>query len=81
MSGFENNVICTDAQRMQQVLLNFYSNALKFSSRGGHVDIKCMFVKESTYGMLRISVSDRGPGIKPEDKKKLFKMFGFLDTT
>ena len=26
-------------------------------------------------------MSDTGPGIKAEDQKKLFKMFGFLDTT
>jgi signal transduction histidine kinase len=31
--------------------------------------------------MIEISVRDSGIGIKPEDHKKLFKLFGFLDNT
>jgi len=31
--------------------------------------------------MLEISVRDQGIGIKKEDKKKLFQLFGFLDAT
>lgn len=31
--------------------------------------------------MIEISVSDTGPGIKSEDKSKLFKLFGFLEDT
>lgn len=31
--------------------------------------------------MLEVQVIDTGTGIKKEDKKKLFKLFGFLDTT
>lgn len=31
--------------------------------------------------MLQISVKDSGIGIKEEDQDKLFKMFGFLDST
>lgn len=33
------------------------------------------------YGMIQISVEDTGPGIKNEDKNKLFKLFGFLEDT
>ena len=33
------------------------------------------------YGMIQISVEDTGPGIKEEDKNKLFKLFGFLEDT
>jgi signal transduction histidine kinase len=31
--------------------------------------------------MLRVTVQDTGTGIKDEDKKKLFKLFGFLEET
>ena len=31
--------------------------------------------------MIEISVKDNGPGIKKEDKNKLFKLFGFLEDT
>lgn len=30
---------------------------------------------------MEVSVQDTGVGIKPQDQKKLFKLFGFLDTT
>ena len=39
------------------------------------------FEMSKGYGMIQISVQDTGPGIKNEDKNKLFKLFGFLEDT
>jgi signal transduction histidine kinase len=39
------------------------------------------FEMSKGYGMIQISVQDTGPGIKKEDKNKLFKLFGFLEDT
>ena len=38
-------------------------------------------IRNSKNGMIEIEVKDTGLGIKPEDHTKLFKLFGFLDTT
>ena len=40
-NGFDNEfTIKTDLKRMQQVLLNLYSNAIKFTKRNGNIIIK-----------------------------------------
>ena len=36
--------ICSDKQRIQQVILNLVSNALKFTDKGGSVKINCKMV-------------------------------------
>ena len=33
------------------------------------------------HGMIEVQVVDTGIGIKDEDQKKLFKLFGFIDST
>jgi len=46
------------------------------------VQIKVFLNKRlGDYGVIEIKVEDNGIGIKREDQKKLFKMFGFLDST
>ena len=74
-----NTVIVHDEMRIQQVLLNFQSNALKFTDKG-RVTIKTSIVEKEASGdrYLEISVIDTGIGIKEEDKPKLFKLFGYV---
>ena len=77
-------VIYTDEQRVMQVLLNLQSNALKFTQRGG-VTLKVEIVEEERRTekakYLKISVTDTGVGIPWEDQDKLFKLFGFVQST
>ena len=63
-------LIKTDKRRTEQVLVNFISNALKFTDRG-EIEIKIV-KKDQT---VEMSVRDNGIGIKKEDMDRLFKTF------
>lgn len=69
-------IVKTDEKRVMQVLLCLQSNALKFT-RKGSVTIEVSI--EDQY--LKISVVDTGIGIPIEDQEKLFKLFGFVQST
>jgi signal transduction histidine kinase len=60
----------SDVRRVKQIIMNFVSNALKFTKKG-KIEIKAVREKEK----IKIAVSDTGIGIRKEDKKKLFKQF------
>ncbi|MBB6184175.1 hybrid sensor histidine kinase/response regulator [Oleiagrimonas soli] len=63
-----------DALRIKQILLNLVNNALKFTERG-HVEMGMDWVD----GGLRITVSDTGPGIDDEDRRRLFQRYEQAD--
>ena len=73
----EENIIFSDDQRILQVVLNLLSNALKFTDEHGVITIACKVDSE----FVEISVSDTGIGISEQDQKKLFKLFGFLESS
>ena len=60
-----------DNIRIKQVLLNFLSNALKFTQTGGKISLSIEY-KE---GYLKCSVEDSGNGIHKENLDKIFKDF------
>lgn len=60
-----------DPGKIQQVLDNLVSNAIKFSPRGSRVSVRV----EPVEGGARIIVSDQGPGIGPERLATLFEPF------
>lgn len=62
-----------DAPRIEQVLDNLLSNALKFSPEGAV--IKLQMQPDPKAGVLQVSVSDAGPGIAPEDLPHIFERF------
>jgi signal transduction histidine kinase/CheY-like chemotaxis protein len=64
-----------DEGRIQQVMVNFVSNALKFAP-GTEVEVS---IAEFAGGKLRFAVRDYGPGIAPENQPKLFTKFNRLD--
>ncbi|WP_079204319.1 response regulator [Pseudomonas sp. CC6-YY-74] len=66
-----------DAMRVQQVLANFLSNAIKFSPHGAQVCLS----SELREQRLRVSVSDQGPGIPTEFRERMFQKFSQADAT
>jgi PAS domain S-box-containing protein len=63
-----------DPLRIQQVLMNLVSNALKFTAHG-RVDVKALVAASEGDPQLRFEVSDTGPGIRSEDREKIFSPF------
>jgi signal transduction histidine kinase len=62
-----------DRNMMNTVLRNLTSNALKFTPRGGWVTISAL-PDTADAGMVTVTVSDNGLGIRPADQAKLFRM-------
>jgi CheY-like chemotaxis protein/HPt (histidine-containing phosphotransfer) domain-containing protein len=64
-----------DPVRLRQVLNNFVSNALKFTSEGG-IEMKAELVERARgEDRVRFSVTDTGIGISPENQQRLFQPF------
>jgi signal transduction histidine kinase len=63
-----------DALRLTQVMSNLLSNAAKFAPSGSDVDISL----ERSPGWLRVRVVDRGPGIPPSVRDRIFERFARL---
>jgi signal transduction histidine kinase/CheY-like chemotaxis protein len=66
--------VLADRTRIRQVVLNLLSNAGRFTERGG-VRVR---VEPKEHEVV-IAVSDTGPGISPENQKRLFEPFEQLD--
>ncbi len=64
--------INADLTGLKQVLLNLLSNAVKYNRDAGTVTVDA---EKTSAGMLRISVSDSGPGIAKKDHAKVFEPF------
>jgi PAS domain S-box-containing protein len=69
--------ICTDALRLQQILLNLVGNAIKYTERGSVV-IRCEPAQPepgSSRPMIRFDIIDTGKGLSPEALAGLFEPF------
>ncbi len=64
-----------DPMRMRQVLWNLVHNAVKFTPRGGRIEVSAAPVP----GGVSFAVSDDGPGIDPKDLPHIFERFRQAD--
>ena len=69
-------ILQTDPAKLQQVLYNFLSNAIKFSPQGTSIDLRAALEPD---GRVRLSVTDRGSGIDPEKHDVIFEKFKQID--
>jgi signal transduction histidine kinase len=68
-----------DQRRLEQILLNLLSNALKFTEQGS-ITLEVMPELRHQQAGLRFSVTDTGIGISSEDQQRLFQRFSQIDS-
>ncbi|HUQ29648.1 MAG TPA: ATP-binding protein [Usitatibacter sp.] len=67
--------LMVDALRLQQILNNLVSNAIKFTDQG-HVSLQAQLIERTAAGeVVRFVVEDSGPGISSDDRGRLFQPF------
>ncbi|MTI39839.1 sensor histidine kinase [Fulvivirga lutimaris] len=69
-----NDVVLAEETYLTLILENLISNAIKFSETNKIVTVKL----ENEHDTLRVSITDEGPGIEPEEEEMLFKKFSRL---
>ncbi|MCP4453571.1 MAG: HAMP domain-containing protein [Planctomycetes bacterium] len=69
-------VLSTDIGKVQQILYNLFSNAIKFTPPEGTITLSAHMLDEKT---LRIELKDTGCGIAPKDQEKIFEKFRQVD--
>ena len=65
-------MVRADPTATRHALNNLVSNAIKYATPGGVVDIR---IGMGRIGFGRVSVRDRGPGISEADQQKLFRRY------
>ena len=82
-------IVRTDPGKLQQILYNFLSNAIKFSPPGARIDLTAELDAAPSLSArgadpqerIRISVVDRGPGIDPDKQQIIFEKFRQADAS
>ena len=70
-SPAETLTVAADHEKLQQILVNLLSNALKFTATGGRIDLDCSTSGESVF----ITVTDTGRGIPADKLEVIFEPF------
>jgi signal transduction histidine kinase len=60
-----------DRRRIEQVLTNILSNAIKFTPKRGQIDVSLA----DTPGAVQVCIADNGPGIAEKDQARIFDKF------
>jgi signal transduction histidine kinase len=76
--------VCADAGKVRQIVLNLIGNAIKFTTKGGHVTITCVDPEPEIHldggrRMLAVRVTDTGAGIPEANLDSIFDAFVQVD--
>jgi signal transduction histidine kinase len=75
-------VLQSDPARLEQVITNLVTNAVKFTPEGGAVEIRVGRAGQETNGLVpvRFAITDTGPGIPEDDREKIWIPFHQLSS-
>ena len=80
ISGFKDELLLGDSMRVNQILLNLLSNAMKFTPKGGSVRLEIRMLRSASDKIwLRFIVKDSGIGMKKEFLEHLYEPFEQAD--
>jgi signal transduction histidine kinase len=68
----------TDRQKIKQIVINFLTNAIKFTPQGA-VEVRAGYMPDTEH--IAISVADTGIGISAEDRERIFEDFRQADNS
>ncbi|HSQ31284.1 MAG TPA: ATP-binding protein [Gemmatimonadaceae bacterium] len=68
--------VMADREKLDQILLNLATNAIKYTPPGGRIELRC----GCDTSVVWIAVRDTGPGIPADKLEEIFKPFTQLDT-
>ncbi len=78
--GAEQGLILADPIRLQQVIWNLLTNAIKFSTKGGKIEIRLEYGFANSRHTAQIKVVDHGKGIPEEFLPHVFNRFSQADS-
>jgi two-component system sensor histidine kinase BarA len=76
--GAKETAIAADRTRLWQIINNVMANAIRYSPRGGRIDILIEDSPDRDAGgdpMIKMTIVDQGPGVTEEEAPRLFEPF------
>lgn len=72
MDKFRHDTVTADEDKINRIVFNFVSNAIKYTDAGGIITVS---LKDAPNDCLQLTVSDTGKGLSEEEQKKVFDRF------